>query len=205
MSWVENFEEVSNNYQLFDKVLQELTKPVTTLTELKQSKTLKPNWKRLPPDVVNLILDILEKYNIEFYTNLHIRIDTITNTSILTTHHDGWTSMERKWYRFIGTPPVDVNNKYVTTEMVLHTQSLPFSIKYIVKELEKRNLMSLDGNIKPSKMKCKYIKNIVQHTFMAATSQMYYGWQVENGGSHNIGNKTIKDHQKRLDYIKSRQ
>jgi hypothetical protein len=196
MCWVQNFAEVSNNYELFDKVLHELTKPKP------KPRELVANWQMLPPDVVNIVLELLEQYNYQFYTNNFVRIDKIQNSYIVTTPHFDGAWLERRWVRFVGTPPVDTSSKFITTEMVLHKQSLPFAIQYIAQELEKRRQRSGDGVIKPSKMKCKYVKNIVQHCYIGAINTMRWGKLFEYGCSpQNLGKTTIEAGQENLQWI----
>jgi hypothetical protein len=196
MCWVQNFEEVSNNYELFDKVLHELTKPKP------KPRELVANWKVLPPDIVNVILDILEQYNYEFYTNNFVRIDTITNSYTKTTQYPLGTHVERVVYRFVGTPPVDISSKFITPEVVLHKQSLPFIVDFIGQELEKRKQKSVDGIIKPSKMKCKYVKNIVTHAYINTINQMRWGLEW-NGvcSTHSVGKCMLEGAKENLQWI----
>jgi len=167
MCWVQNFEEVSYTYELFDNVLRELTKP--------KPPELVANWQMLPPDVVNIVLELLEQYNFQFYTNNFMRIDTIPNSATIIHHYPLGTHVEKKTYRFVGTPPVDTSSKFITPEVVLHKQSLPFIVDFIGQELEKRNVKSVDSCIKPSKMKCKYVKNIVTDAYVNTIIQMRWG------------------------------
>jgi hypothetical protein len=163
MCWVENFEEVSHNYELFDKVLHELTKP--------KPRELVANWQLLPRDLVNIVLELLDQYNYQFYTNNFTRIDSIPNYTLenYVCKIQGAIQVN-VWTRLIGTPPIPTN-KYITDQVVAHKQSLPFNLEYISRELEKRRHKSVDGNIKPSKLKFKYIKSVVKHNYNGALRQ----------------------------------
>ena len=181
-----------------DKCYAEEKQPATTLK-------LVANWKMLPPDIVNIILQFVEQYNFEWYCNNFIRIDKITNSYIKTTHTPHFTSRERITVRYVGTPPVDTSSKFITPEVVLHKQSLPFSLTYIAQELEKRKQKSVDGNIKPSKMKCKYVKNIVQHAYIASINIRRWDspWAAGGCRPHNVGKTILEAGEENLEWIKS--
>jgi len=160
---------------------------------------LKANWKMLPPDIVNVILDILEQYNYQFYSNMFARIDELPNYTLESRvcKVQGVIHGCKVWRRLIGTPPVPTN-KYITDQVVAHKQSLPYNLEYITHELEKRKHKSVDGNIKPSKLKFKYIKKVVTHNFNGALGQLeinpYYPEELfpylffNMGASNLLGN-----------------
>jgi len=154
---------------------------------------LTANWAMLPPDVVDIILDLLKQINFEFYVNNFQRIDITRN--VVKRCLDCWTPQDMRWSRpqikvvnrFVGTPPC-VDKKYITKEILQHKQTLPYAIKEISNELEKRKQKSVDGNIKPSKMRCKYIKNIQNwvlksirrdiHAYSAASAHWYTKYNI---------------------------
>ena len=146
---------------------------------------LTANWVMLPPEVVDIILDLLKQINFEFYVNNFIRIDTILNVVDSVEHRtDGMGYWEHRYEktvkRFVGTPPVK-NNKYITKGVIAHKQSLPNTLKYIAYELENRKQKSVDGNIKPTKLRCKYVKNIANHVLTAVIAQNKVGRNIDFG------------------------
>ena len=146
----------------------------------KKSLQLTANWSILPPDVVDIILDLLKQINFEFHTHNFQRIDKIPNM------------------RFVGTPPQFWISKHITKAVIAHKQSLPKTLEYIATELEKRKQKSVDGNIKPSKMKCKYVKNIAEWTLAGVIYQNKTEWNRRHRHHINYGIRTYKINQTEL-------
>ena len=121
-------------------------------------KKLKANWKMLPPDCVNIILDILDKYNFEFYVNRYLRVDKLPHSLATLINRPQTVAIENKLQRLPYTPPISWN-KYIDPGVCLHLTTLTHNLKTIFQELQKRKHISVDSNIKPSKMRFKYIKN----------------------------------------------
>jgi len=145
----------------------------------KKSLQLTANWSILPPDVVDIILDLLKQINFEFHTHNFQRIDKIPNViQNFDTHTDrfgqNWTHTNYYLKRIAGSPPQFYVSKYLTKPVKAHKQSLPNTLKYIAQELEKRKQKSVDSNIKPSKMKYKYVKNITDHILAEVIYQNKY-------------------------------
>ena len=111
--------------------------------------TLTANWANTPIDVVLIILKLVEKHNYKFHVNRILRIDSIP-------HYDQEAKM---CIRLRSTPPISFN-KYISRGILNHYERLTLNLIELKYTLTKRKIISGDSNIKPSKLKYKYCKQV---------------------------------------------
>ena len=130
----------------------------TTPEPIMSTTILKADWGVLPQDVVDQILELLDKYNREFHINRIIRIDQIQRWAI--TPGVALEQSAPLWVRTMRNAPPVSYTKYISRGALNHYDCLLTTLRLVKQALIKRKIISGDSNIKPSKLKYKYCKQI---------------------------------------------